>query len=143
MSSHLAWAPGCKDDGKIKRHLSLCDQSVPLRLVHRMDDMHAQRGIPHLCPTWCVPASQIVGKSHKLSSRLLASPAASVYSCMYVLCAVQVGVHGLIIEFQDPVLRCKRSATFLPEVAKDQGWSQQECIEALIKKAGGCWHGVH
>jgi len=48
----------------------------------------------------------------------------------------EVGVHGLIIDFQDPVLRCKRSATFLPEVAKDQRWSQQECIEALIKKAG-------
>jgi AMMECR1 domain-containing protein len=56
---------------------------------------------------------------------------------------LQVGVHGLIIDFQDPVLLCKRSATFLPEVAKEQGWSQQECIEALIKKAGGYRYMVH
>ncbi|WIA41609.1 hypothetical protein OEZ86_008969 [Tetradesmus obliquus] len=47
-----------------------------------------------------------------------------------------IGQHGLIIEFTDPVLSCKRTATFLPEVAGDQGWSKQQCIEALIRKAG-------
>jgi AMMECR1 domain-containing protein len=50
----------------------------------------------------------------------------------------EIGQHGLIIEFTDPVLSCKRTATFLPEVAGDQGWSQQQCIEALIRKAGEC-----
>jgi hypothetical protein len=33
-------------------------------------------------------------------------------------------------------LQCKRTATFLPEVAGDQGWSQRQCIESLIRKAG-------
>jgi hypothetical protein len=59
---------------------------------------------------------------------------------------VQVGVHGLIIEFQDPVTRSRRSATFLPEVAADQGWDQQQTLAALVKKAGG-WRpagpGIH
>jgi AMMECR1 domain-containing protein len=53
----------------------------------------------------------------------------------------QIGQHGLIIEFTDPVLHCKRTATFLPEVAADQGWSQRQCIESLVRKAGaqvGC-----
>ena len=48
----------------------------------------------------------------------------------------QIGQHGLIIEFVDPVLQCKRTATFLPEVAADQGWSQRQCIESLVRKAG-------
>lgn len=48
----------------------------------------------------------------------------------------QIGQHGLIIEFTDPVLQCKRTATFLPEVAGDQGWSQRQCIESLVRKAG-------
>ncbi len=47
-----------------------------------------------------------------------------------------VGTHGLICEFQDPVRRCKRSATFLPEVAAEQGWSKLQCIDALIRKSG-------
>eukprot|EP00879_Flechtneria_rotunda_P003303 GHRR01003528.1.p1 GENE.GHRR01003528.1~~GHRR01003528.1.p1 ORF type:complete len:240 (+),score=53.04 GHRR01003528.1:142-861(+) len=51
----------------------------------------------------------------------------------------QIGTHGLIIEFTDPALHCKRTATFLPEVAADQGWSQRQCIESLIRKAG--YHG--
>lgn len=33
-------------------------------------------------------------------------------------------------------LQCKRTATFLPEVAAEQGWSQRQCIESLIRKAG-------
>ncbi|KAI8465640.1 MAG: AMMECR1 domain-containing protein [Monoraphidium minutum] len=47
-----------------------------------------------------------------------------------------VGTHGLIIEFTDPRLKCRRSATFLPEVAGEQGWSQRETIDSLIRKAG-------
>lgn len=56
----------------------------------------------------------------------------------------EIGQHGLIIEFTDPVLSCKRTATFLPEVAGDQGWSKQQCIEALIRKAGeSCMQPSH
>lgn len=48
----------------------------------------------------------------------------------------EVGTHGLTIEFTDPRLRCRRSATFLPEVAAEQGWDRLETIDALIRKAG-------
>ena len=34
------------------------------------------------------------------------------------------------------VLRCRRSATFLPEVAREQGWSKAGCIDAIVRKAG-------
>ena len=36
----------------------------------------------------------------------------------------------------DPIARCQRSATFLPEVAKHERWSCQDTIDALIAKAG-------
>lgn len=36
-------------------------------------------------------------------------------------CLSQVGVHGIWIEFSDESYR-KRTATYLPEVAKEQGW---------------------
>lgn len=36
----------------------------------------------------------------------------------------------------DPISRCQRSATFLPEVASHERWTQQETIDALISKAG-------
>ncbi|KAK9806209.1 hypothetical protein WJX72_005462 [[Myrmecia] bisecta] len=48
----------------------------------------------------------------------------------------QAGRHGLILDFNDPETGAHRSATFLPEVAKHEGWSQQQTIDALIRKAG-------
>lgn len=48
----------------------------------------------------------------------------------------EVGVHGLIIKFTDPEMSAKRTATFLPEVAHEQGWNHEECIDSLIRKAG-------
>lgn len=36
----------------------------------------------------------------------------------------------------DPVARCQRSATFLPEVASHEGWTREETIDSLIAKAG-------
>jgi uncharacterized protein (TIGR00296 family) len=51
----------------------------------------------------------------------------------------ELGVHGIIIEFVDPdppSAGCRRSATFLPEVAQEQGWSKRECVDALIRKSG-------
>jgi uncharacterized protein (TIGR00296 family) len=44
------------------------------------------------------------------------------------------GVHGIIIDFR--VGGKKYSATYLPEVAEEQGWSQSEALQSLAKKAG-------
>ena len=68
----------------------------------------------------------------------------------------EIGVHGLTIEFDDdsrceqpnPVAlfvfsfssddarlhRWKRSATYLPDIAKQEGWSKLETIDSLIRK---------
>jgi uncharacterized protein (TIGR00296 family) len=61
-----------------------------------------------------------------------------------------VGQHGIIVAFRDPALERalggggsgrssgsgRRSATFLPEVAQEQGWSQRQAVEAAVRKAG-------
>ena len=51
-----------------------------------------------------------------------------------------VGVHGIIIKFGGGGSARGGieyySATFLPEVAKQQTWSQQEAVLSLIRKAG-------
>jgi uncharacterized protein (TIGR00296 family) len=48
-----------------------------------------------------------------------------------------VGVHGIIIKFAGSTREMEQySATFLPEVAKEQSWSQQETVLSLIRKAG-------
>jgi len=44
----------------------------------------------------------------------------------------EIGVHGLILEFGDG----RYSATYLPEVCAEQGWSKEECIQSLAEKAG-------
>ncbi|WCJ19105.1 hypothetical protein M5689_001410 [Euphorbia peplus] len=48
----------------------------------------------------------------------------------------EVGKHGLIIEFNDPDNNARRSATYLPEVAAHEGWTQVEAIDSLVRKAG-------
>mmetsp|Transcript_17217 Transcript_17217/g.37450 ORF Transcript_17217/g.37450 Transcript_17217/m.37450 type:complete len:229 (+) Transcript_17217:255-941(+) len=48
----------------------------------------------------------------------------------------EVGKHGLLIEFFDNQAGCTRSATYLPEVAKQEGWSHEEAIESLMRKSG-------
>jgi len=45
-----------------------------------------------------------------------------------------VGVHGVSIDFH--VEGRDYHATFLPEVALEQGWSQMKTIENLVRKAG-------
>lgn len=45
-----------------------------------------------------------------------------------------VGIHGIKIEFGYG--RSTKTATFLPDVAKEQGWTKEETVEALLKKAG-------
>lgn len=42
-----------------------------------------------------------------------------------------VGVHGIMIQWDGHY-----SATYLPEVAKEQGWDQATTIRSLIRKAG-------
>ena len=48
-----------------------------------------------------------------------------------------VGIHGIIISFTANGRHY--NATYLPEVSKQQGWTQQEAIESLVRKAG--WNG--
>ena len=52
-----------------------------------------------------------------------------------------VGVHGIIIKFggNNNNTGEQYSATYLPEVAKDQSWNQKEAVVSLIRKAG--YHG--
>jgi uncharacterized protein (TIGR00296 family) len=56
-----------------------------------------------------------------------------------------VGVHGIIIKFGGNSNKNNNtgteqySATYLPEVAKDQSWNQKEAVVSLIRKAG--YHG--
>lgn len=49
-----------------------------------------------------------------------------------------VGTHGINIDFTDPQGK-RRHATYLPEVAHEQGWNHQEALDSLIAKAG--WKG--
>lgn len=46
----------------------------------------------------------------------------------------EVGKHGIEIDFKSG--RRSYSGTFLPEVAKEQGWDQRETLEYLVRKAG-------
>ncbi|KAF9140131.1 AMME chromosomal region protein 1-like [Mortierella sp. GBA39] len=47
----------------------------------------------------------------------------------------EVGRHGIWIEFKDARGR-KKTATYLPEVAKEQGWTKERAIESLLRKGG-------
>lgn len=58
------------------------------------------------------------------------SPFFSLLSTMY-----QVGTHGIEIEYTDPNGKF-RHATYLPEVAEDQGWTKTEALHSLIRKSG-------
>ncbi|KAL7751466.1 hypothetical protein RI367_002924 [Sorochytrium milnesiophthora] len=52
----------------------------------------------------------------------------------------EVGKHGLWISFRDPSNpKLKRTATYLPEVAAEQGWTKVEAIDSLLQKGG--FHG--
>lgn len=47
----------------------------------------------------------------------------------------EVGTHGIMIKFRDSSGR-EYSATYLPEVAKEQGWDQVTTLRSLVRKAG-------
>jgi len=46
-----------------------------------------------------------------------------------------IGVHGIRIEFTTEK-GSKRTATYLPEVAPEQGWDQIQTIDSLLRKGG-------
>lgn len=46
-----------------------------------------------------------------------------------------VGVHGIMIQWHDEHEK-NYSATYLPEVASEQGWDQVKTVKSLIRKAG-------
>eukprot|EP00271_Cylindrocystis_brebissonii_P005345 TRINITY_DN17352_c0_g1_i1.p1 TRINITY_DN17352_c0_g1~~TRINITY_DN17352_c0_g1_i1.p1 ORF type:complete len:209 (+),score=30.23 TRINITY_DN17352_c0_g1_i1:723-1349(+) len=48
----------------------------------------------------------------------------------------EVGKHGMILEFADPNHNGRRSATYLPEVAQQEGWSKVEAVDSLVRKSG-------
>ncbi|CAL1275622.1 unnamed protein product [Larinioides sclopetarius] len=47
----------------------------------------------------------------------------------------QIGIHGIRIEFNTEK-GYKRTATYLPEVAPEQGWDQIQTIDSLLRKGG-------
>ncbi|KXS17954.1 hypothetical protein M427DRAFT_54178 [Gonapodya prolifera JEL478] len=48
----------------------------------------------------------------------------------------EVGQHGIWIEFRNEVSGGKTTATYLPEVAEEQGWTKLEAIDSLLRKGG-------
>ena len=48
-----------------------------------------------------------------------------------------VGVHGIRISFTNQSRRY--GSTYLPDVAKEQGWTKEEALISLMRKAG--WNG--
>ncbi|KZZ94228.1 ammecr1 family protein [Moelleriella libera RCEF 2490] len=52
----------------------------------------------------------------------------------------EIGTHGIKISFGDPQQQQRRyGATYLPDVAAEQGWTQDEALYSLVRKAG--WGG--
>lgn len=47
----------------------------------------------------------------------------------------EIGIHGIRIEFINEKGN-KQTATYLPNVAKDQGWNQTQTIDSLLYKGG-------
>jgi hypothetical protein len=45
-----------------------------------------------------------------------------------------IGVHGILLKFK--VGGTHYNATYLPEVAHEQGWTQEQTIRSLIRKSG-------
>ncbi|XP_019645045.1 PREDICTED: AMMECR1-like protein [Branchiostoma belcheri] len=47
----------------------------------------------------------------------------------------EIGIHGIRIEFVNEK-GSKRTATYLPEVAREQGWDRIQTIDSLLRKGG-------
>jgi AMMECR1 domain-containing protein len=50
-----------------------------------------------------------------------------------------LGTHGIHITFHDPSSGRRYSGTYLPDVAVEQGWTKEEAVRSLVRKAG--WRG--
>lgn len=48
----------------------------------------------------------------------------------------EIGLHGIRIEFHLENGKSRRSATYLPEVASEQGWDHIQAIDSLLRKGG-------
>lgn len=46
----------------------------------------------------------------------------------------EIGLHGIIINFSDPYNGARLNATYLPEVAQEQGWTKLEALQSLVRK---------
>ncbi|ROW00206.1 hypothetical protein VSDG_03541 [Cytospora chrysosperma] len=51
----------------------------------------------------------------------------------------EVGVHGIRISFQGSSGGRRLGATYLPDVAREQGWTREQALVSLMRKAG--WEG--
>lgn len=49
-----------------------------------------------------------------------------------------MGRHGIVLEFADPSSGERRSATYLPYVAQDEGWSVSHTVRLEIWAVGCC-----
>jgi AMMECR1 domain-containing protein len=47
----------------------------------------------------------------------------------------EIGTHGIRIEFLDDKGR-RRTATYLPEVMVEQGWTKVAAVDSLLRKGG-------
>lgn len=48
-----------------------------------------------------------------------------------------IGTHGIVLKFSEGRIAAKSyTATYLPEVCEEQGWTKEECIRSLIRKSG-------
>eukprot|EP00128_Syssomonas_multiformis_P014054 Colp12_sorted_trinity150504_noHs@26942 len=47
----------------------------------------------------------------------------------------EIGIHGIWIEFTNESGR-RQTATYLPEVMPEQGWTKEEAIHSLLRKGG-------
>ncbi len=45
-----------------------------------------------------------------------------------------MGIHGIQIEF--PLKGRLKTATYLPEVAQEQGWTKTQAVDSLLRKGG-------
>ncbi|XP_020085537.1 uncharacterized protein At2g38710-like isoform X3 [Ananas comosus] len=94
-------------------------------------DWECRRGNSPLAtlPAFYDPMGNI-GVEFQKSEILMSTSSASLSFCTHI------GKHGLIIEFTDPDCNIRRSATYLPEIAAQEGWTKIETIDSLMNKAG-------
>ena len=67
-----------------------------------------------------------------LSLSLSLSPSPSPASLSLSLS--KIGMHGIQIEF--PMGNTTKTATYLPEVAREQGWTKLQAVDSLLRKGG-------